>query len=71
MNDRVECYSGASYAERPVALIWEGQKLEVNEILSEKRTPEGKTFRVCVNDNRQFDLLYDEKNDNWQVILVG
>jgi len=71
MKDRVECYSGTSYAERPVALIWEGQKLEVNEILSEKRTPEGKTFRVCVNDNRQFDLLYDEKNDNWQVILVG
>jgi hypothetical protein len=27
MNDPVECHSGYEYAERPVALHWEGERL--------------------------------------------
>ena len=29
MTELVECHSGFSYAEKPVALTWEGQRLEV------------------------------------------
>lgn len=63
----VECHSGYAYPERPAALHWEGQRLEVIEILSEWRTPGGKCFRVKIEDGRTFELDYSEPEDEWTV----
>ena len=68
MNDHlVECHSGFSYAQRPIALQWEDNRYEVEAILSEWRTPEGKGFRVLTTDGREFELFYDEETQSWTV----
>ncbi|MDR3574250.1 MAG: hypothetical protein P4L50_10325 [Anaerolineaceae bacterium] len=62
----VECYSGTSYAERPLALNLEGQRLEVAEIEAEWRTPSARCFRISTKNGQKFDLFYDELQDAWK-----
>ncbi len=70
VNDLVECYSGSEYAERPVALRWEGQRLAVEEVEERWRIPGGKCFRVRAEDGRRFELFYGELFDEWRVNLL-
>jgi hypothetical protein len=65
--DTVECHSGFTYAEKPAALTWEGQRLEVDEILSAWRTPGERRFRVRTVDLRVFELAYREAGNEWQI----
>jgi len=67
---RVECHSGTTYAERPTALHWEGERLEIEAILARWRTPGGRVFRVQAVDGRVFELSYDEALDEWQIRLI-
>lgn len=67
--EMVECYSGQTYAERPAALYWEEERLEIIQIQAGWRSPEGRHFRVRVKDERIFELFYDESLDEWQVEL--
>jgi hypothetical protein len=66
----VECHSGYIYAERPIALRWEDQRLEITEILARWRIPGGHCFRVSVNDGRVFELFYGELYDEWRISLI-
>jgi hypothetical protein len=63
----VECYSGATYAERPRALFWQGERLEVTVILASWYTELGKGFRVSVRDGREFELVYNQLVDQWSI----
>ena len=63
----VECRSDYQYAQRPVALYWQGERLEVVKLEGEWRTPGGQRFKVRVGDGRVFTLEYDEAEDGWQV----
>jgi len=63
----VECHSGYEYAQRPVALHWEGQRLEIELVEAQWRTPGGKCFRVRTRDGRAFELFYSEHSDEWRV----
>ncbi|RPH60138.1 MAG: hypothetical protein EHM81_06860 [Chloroflexi bacterium] len=63
----VECRSETAYAEKPVALVWEGERLEVAGILSRWRAPGQIHFRVRVTDGRLFELTYDEATDEWHI----
>ena len=67
MPDLVECHSGYEYAERPTAVWWEDQRLEVAEVEATWRISGGKKFRVRVLDGRVFELLYVELYDEWRV----
>ncbi len=69
-NDRVECHSGYEYAERPTAVWWEGQRLEVEGVEAEWRISGGKKFRVRTAGRRVFELLYVELYDEWRVHLL-
>jgi hypothetical protein len=66
----VECHSGYEYAERPVALRWVDQRLEIVEILAEWRIPGGKCFRVRAQDGRIFELFYGELYGEWRINLI-
>ncbi len=68
-SEVVECYSGQTYAERPLALYWEGERLEITEILSRWRSPDGIHFLVRIGDGRTFELFYNETEDQWSVEL--
>jgi hypothetical protein len=67
MPDLVECYSGLEYAERPTALWWKGQRLEVEEVEAQWRISGGKKFRVRTPDGQVFELLYVELYDEWRI----
>ena len=63
----VECHSSSAYDERPIALTWEGQRLEIIEILADWRTPDEHRFRVRTSDLRTFELAYRAAEHEWQI----
>lgn len=65
--DRVECHSGHTYAERPTALYWEGVRLNIAQIQARWRLPGERRFRVRTEDDRVFELLYAEPQDEWVI----
>jgi len=67
MSELVECNSGFAYAEKPVALTWEGQRLEITSILSQWRLPGQMCFRVETSDGQVFELFYGEREDEWRI----
>jgi len=67
---RVECRSEDSYAQRPVAIWWQGKRLEVESVESEWRTPRGKAFRVSTRPGSRFELLYNELEDSWHAEII-
>jgi hypothetical protein len=65
MGELVECHSDTTYAEKPVALTWEGRRLEIVHILAQWRTPDERRFRVRTNDGREFELSYHEATNEY------
>jgi hypothetical protein len=63
----VECHSEYTYAERPVAVYWEGERLTIIAIEAHWHTPEARNFKVRVEDGRIFKLSYRESLDEWQI----
>ncbi len=63
----VECRSDSEYAERPLALTWQDQRLEVTEILARWRGPGEKGFRVRTRDGQVFELIYREIPEEWSI----
>lgn len=66
-DELVECHSGFAYAERPVALRWQDERLEIDLIEAQWRTPQGKYFRVRTQDGQIFVLCYAEQSDEWWI----
>lgn len=66
-RDLVECHSGHTYAERPTALHWQGERLPIQEVLESWRIPGGRKFRVVTEDGRSFELFYGELYDEWRI----
>lgn len=63
----VVCYSGYTYAERPIAVRWEGRRLAIEAIEARWRIPGGQGFRVCTEDGQVFELFYGELDGEWSV----
>jgi len=70
MSATVECHSGATYAERPLAFEWKGQRLEITEVIAEWRTPLGPYFRVRAPEGSLFELAYHEADDEWTIKVI-
>ena len=65
----VECYSGYTFAERPIAFVWEGRRYQIERILQRWRSPDGPGFRVLTADGAQYELTYSEAHDEWSLDL--
>jgi len=63
----VECRSDTEYPERPLALTWQGRRMEIAEIIATWRGPGEKGFRITTVDGTAFDLAYHELADDWHV----
>ncbi len=63
----VECHSGCEYAERPTALHWRNEWLEIEAVEQQWRTPEGKQFRVRTASGAVFELVYHEQSGVWRI----
>jgi hypothetical protein len=70
MSDEVECHSDFEYAERPIALRWDGQRLMIEKIFEAWRAPDGKHFRVQTADGQIFELFYSDLFDEWRILLI-
>jgi hypothetical protein len=68
MDELVECHSGFTYADKPVALTWEGRRLEIFEITAQWRSPDERHFRVRTSNGQEFELSYREADNEWQII---
>lgn len=67
IHSKVSCYSGYTYAQRPLAFIWLGDLKHVNAVLQEWHTVDGKRFWVSTAGGEVFTLKYDSGSDLWQV----
>jgi hypothetical protein len=65
--DTVECRSDHEYADRPLALTWGGQKVEIGAIIAQWHGPNKKGFRVQAVNGQLFELIYREVPDEWNV----
>ena len=65
--ETVECRSDSEFAERPLALTWDGCRYEIAEIVARWRGPNEKGFRVKTTSGAAFELTYRELPDEWQV----
>ena len=65
--DRVECYSGHTYAQEPRAVVWQGRRTPVARIERRWRTPLGSAFIVETEAGIRFELHYGELEDIWTI----
>ena len=65
--DIVKCHSSGEYAERPHALYWRNEWLEIEAVEQQWRTPEGKHFRVRTVSGEILELTYSEHSDEWRI----
>ena len=65
--EKVECLSGHTYADRPIAIYWEEQRLLVDKIEATWRFPGGRRFLIKTEDERLFELNYLEHEDEWSI----
>lgn len=65
--ETVECRSDSDYADRPLALTWQGQRLEIAEVLASWRGPGEKGFRVKTVDGQAFEVAYRQVPDEWHI----
>ena len=63
----VECHSEFEYAQRPVAFRWQGERIQIDEIVSQWRTPTGKSFQVSTEDGRAFKIIFTEHTEQWDI----
>jgi hypothetical protein len=63
----VECRSDHAYIGHPRAFYWQDVRLEVAEVLQEKRTPTGHSFLVRTAQGDQFELDFDIDSDQWSI----
>ncbi|MBI4286374.1 MAG: hypothetical protein HY670_10840 [Chloroflexi bacterium] len=63
----VRCYSGYTYAQRPVAFRWRDRDYDVQSITGEWREPGQRCFRVCTAKGKEFQLCYSEMEERWTV----
>ena len=64
-DPKVICYSGRTYAERPESFLWQGIDYEVDDIERAWQEPGEKHFQVRTNDNKLFNLYYNETEKEW------
>jgi hypothetical protein len=71
MTDLVECYSGYTYPERPKAFHWQGERLEITQILRSWQAPCGICFLALTTGDQTFELCYDESSLLWSLRLIS
>ena len=62
---KVTCYSGHTYAERPLSFVFDKKEHKVKEIEKEWQAPGARLFEVRTVEDRVFVLAYNERYDEW------
>jgi hypothetical protein len=65
---QVKCYSGHTYAQRPESFIWLGDEHKIARVENEWLEPGKRFFEVVTEDEKVFQLCYNETQDQWWLI---
>ncbi len=65
---KVTCYSGHSYAQRPMSFVWRDKEYNVSQIEDEWLEPGWRFFKVITYDEELCQLCYNEILDQWWII---
>jgi hypothetical protein len=66
-QDRVECYSGYTYAQEPRVVLWMGRRYPVSRVEARWQTPEGPAFLVRADQGDRFELRYNIGAGQWSI----
>jgi len=66
-NVKVKCYSGYTYAERPMSFTLQNMDYKIKAIEKEWLTPGERHFLIHTGDNKLRQLCYNEINDEWLI----
>ena len=66
----VKCYSGHTYAEEPRSFQWRGAEYKVEAIKRAWQEPGERHFLVETEDNKTFQLCYNEVTKRWALTEV-
>lgn len=61
----VECFSGVTYADRPLSFVKGNVRYRVSEVVRRWREPGKSCFRVLTEQGLVCDLTYDEQSGKW------
>ncbi len=61
----VSAYAGASYPQRPTAVLWQGRRLAVEQIDRSWRTPDALHFLLHLESLGRVELRYHPQTDSW------
>jgi hypothetical protein len=62
---QVKCYSGYTYPERPDSFLWSDEEHKISRVEKEWREPGKRFFTVITEDEKLFELCYNETRDQW------
>ncbi len=66
--EQVQVYSSYAYAVEPRAFYFQGQQHRVSEVRRAWKSPGHIHFYVRDEQQRFFELVYDQTQDYWSVI---
>lgn len=67
MGQKVECYSGHTYAQEPRYFVFDNERLAVAEVCRRWREPTGPYFEILADNGARYVLTYNEADDFWSV----
>jgi hypothetical protein len=53
-----------------MALWWDDKRLEVDKIISQSQTPDGRQFLIQAQDGQKFHLGYMETSGGWTITPI-
>ena len=66
-NLEVKCYSGYTYAQRPVSFNWQGVDYQVEEVERGWLEPGERWFLAKTMYNKSFQLCYNVAEGRWSI----
>jgi len=62
------CHSGHIYAQRPISFLWLDKEHHISRIENEWLEPGKRYFIITTEDEKLFELCYNETQDQWWLI---
>ena len=67
MDVTVECYAGHRGEETPRAIVLDGRRVEVAEVLDRWLSPDHRYFKVAGGDGALYILRHDVESGRWSL----
>lgn len=68
---KVNCYTGHTYDKRPISFKWQDIDYSVKVVNKAWKEPGIRLFQVLTNDDKLFELCYDEMQDEWVAVELS